>query len=206
MCKKEHQKTNREKMVAGESYLANDRELVLLRWRAQRLCRKINRFRTMPFYPLKKYLLKKLFGKCGKDIYIEAPFHCDYGFNISVGDSFYANAGCIFLDVTPIVIGSNVLLGPNVQLYAATHPLSPQERLKGEEYGKPITIGDNVWIGGNTVITPGVTIGNNSVIGAGSVVTKNIPENVIAFGNPCRVYKQIETQTTASSENSRRSP
>ena len=206
MRKKVQQKTNREKMVAGESYLANDRELVLLRWRAQRLCRKINRFRTMPFYPLKKHLLKKLFGKCGKDIYIEAPFHCDYGFNISVGDSFYANAGCIFLDVTPIVIGSNVLLGPNVQLYAATHPLSPQERLKGEEYGKPITIGDNVWIGGNTVITPGVTIGNNSVIGAGSVVNKNIPDNVIAFGNPCRVYHQLETQTTASSDNRRRPP
>lgn len=203
---KNQEKSNRKKMIAGELYSANDRELILLRWRAQRLCRKINRFSTMPFYPLKKRLLRKLFGKCGRNAYIEAPFHCDYGFNISVGDSFYANAGCIFLDVTPILIGDNVMFGPNVQLYAATHPLSPQERLKGEEYGKPISVGDNVWIGGNTVIMPGVFVGKNSVIGAGSVVTKDIPENVVAFGNPCRVYKQIETQTAASSENSRRSP
>ena len=207
---KNPEKSNREKMIAGELYSANDRELILLRWRAQRLCRKINRFPTMPFYPLKKHLLRKLFGKCGRNAYIEAPFHCDYGFNVSVGDSFYANAGCIFLDVTPIVIGDNVMLGPNVQLYAATHPLSPQERLKGEEYGKPISIGDNVWIGGNTVIMPGVSVGKNSVIGAGSVVTKDIPENVVAFGNPCRIYRQIkasETQTaTAFSGMDRRSP
>ena len=102
------------------------------------------------------------------------------------------------------------MLGPNVQLYAATHPLSPQERLKGEEYGKPISIGDNVWIGGNTVIMPGVSVGKNSVIGAGSVVTKDIPENVVAFGNPCRIYRQIEaseTQTAAAfSGMDRRSP
>lgn len=207
---KNPEKSNREKMIAGELYSANDRELILLRWRAQRLCRKINRFPTMPFYPLKKHLLRKLFGKCGRNAYIEAPFHCDYGFNVSVGDSFYANAGCIFLDVTPIVIGDNVMLGPNVQLYAATHPLSPQERLKGEEYGKPISIGDNVWIGGNTVIMPGVSVGKNSVIGAGSVVTKDILENVVAFGNPCRIYRQIEaseTQTAAAfSGMDRRSP
>ena len=207
---KNPEKSNREKMIAGELYSANDRELILLRWRAQRLCRKINRFPTMPFYPLKKRLLRKLFGKCGRNAYIEAPFHCDYGFNISVGDSFYANAGCIFLDVTPILIGDNVMFGPNVQLYAATHPLSPQERLKGEEYGKPISIGDNVWIGGNTVIMPGVSVGKNSVIGAGSVVTKDIPENVVAFGNPCRIYRQIEaseTQTAAAfSGMDRRSP
>lgn len=207
---KNPEKSNREKMIAGELYSANDRELILLRWRAQRLCRKINRFPTMPFYPLKKHLLRKLFGKCGRNAYIETPFHCDYGFNVSVGDSFYANAGCIFLDVTPIVIGDNVMLGPNVQLYAATHPLSPQERLKGEEYGKPISIGDNVWIGGNSVIMPGVSVGKNSVIGAGSVVTKDIPENVVAFGNPCRIYRQIEaseTQTAAAfSGMDRRSP
>ena len=207
---KNQEKSNREKMIAGELYSANDRELILLRWRAQRLCRKINRFPTMPFYPLKKRLLRKLFGKCGRNAYIEAPFHCDYGFNVSVGDSFYANAGCIFLDVTPIVIGDNVMFGPNVQLYAATHPLSPQERLKGEEYGKPISVGDNVWIGGNSVIMPGVSVGKNSVIGAGSVVTKDIPENVVAFGNPCRIYRQIEAseaQTAAAfSGMNRRSP
>ena len=110
------------------------------------------------------------------------------------------------LDVGKITIGKNVLFGPNVAIYTAGHPIHPDSRNSGYEYGIPVTIGDNVWIGGNTVITPGVAIGNNSVIGAGSVVTKNIPENVIAFGNPCRVYKQIETQTAASSENSRRSP
>lgn len=185
------EKSNREKMIAGEMYTAADRELIFLRWRSQRLCRKINRFSTMPFYFLRKHWLKKLFGNCGKDAYIEAPFHCDYGFNISVGDRFYANAGCVFLDVTPITIGNNVMLGPHVQLYAATHPASAQQRLTGEECGVPIQIGDNVWIGGNTVIMPGVTIGDNSVIGAGSVVTKSIPANVIAFGNPCRPQKEL---------------
>ena len=185
------EKSNREKMVAGEFYSALDRELILLRWRAQRLCRKINRFSTMPFYPLKKYYLKKLFGRCGIDAYIEPPFHCDYGFNISVGDYFYANTGCVFLDVTPITIGNHVMLGPHVQLYAATHPLSPEIRLTGQECGAPITIGNNVWIGGNTVIQPGVTIGDNTVIGAGSVVTKDIPANAVAYGNPCRVRKTL---------------
>lgn len=185
------EKSNREKMISGELYCANDCELIFLRWKAQRLCRQINRFSTMPFYPLKKYLLNKLFGSCGGKIYIEPPFHCDYGFNISVGDSFYANAGCVFLDVTPITIGSNVMLGPHVQLYTATHPASPEMRLTGKEYGAPIQIGNNVWIGGNTVILPGVSIGDNSVIGAGSVVTKDIPQNVIAFGNPCQIQKKL---------------
>lgn len=188
---KQTEKSNREKMIDGELYSALDRELIFLRWRAQRLCRKINRFSTMPFYPLKKYYLKKLFGKCGHNAYIEPPFHCDYGFNITVGDSFYANTGCVFLDVTPITIGSHVMLGPHVQLYAATHPISPEIRLTGEECGAPITIGNNVWIGGNTVIQPGVTIGDNTVIGAGSVVTKDIPANTVAYGNPCRVRKTL---------------
>lgn len=124
-------------------------------------------------------------------MYFEPPFHCEYGFHIELGKGFYANAGCVMLDVGKIVIGDNVLFGPNVSLYTAGHPIHPESRNSGYEYGIPITIGDNVWIGGSCVVLPGVTIGNNVVIGAGSVVTKDIPDNVCAAGNPCRVIREI---------------
>lgn len=136
-------------------------------------------------------LIRNILGKSGKGVYIEAPFHCDYGKNIEVGDYFYANYNCTILDVGKVVIGNNVMFAPNVSLYTAGHPIHPESRKSGYEYGIEITIGDNVWLGGNVVVNPGVHIGNNVVIGSGSVVTKDIPDNVIAAGNPCRVIREI---------------
>ena len=137
------------------------------------------------------FLLKKILGKTGENIWIEAPFHCDYGWNIEVGENFFANYNLTILDVAKVTIGKNVQIAPNVSIYTAGHPIHPDTRNTGYEYGIPITIGDNVWIGGNVVILPGVKIGDNVVIGAGSVVTKDIPDNVIAMGNPCKIVREI---------------
>lgn len=136
-------------------------------------------------------LIKSIIGKTGETISIEPPFRCDYGTNIEIGTNFYANFNCVMLDVGKITIGENVMFAPNVSLFTAGHPVHPDSRNSGYEYGIPITIGDNVWIGGNVVINPGVTIGNNVVIGSGSVVTKDIPDNMIAVGNPCKVIRQV---------------
>ena len=136
-------------------------------------------------------LIKSILGKTGQEIHIEQPFHCDYGTNIEVGENFYSNYNCIMLDVGKITIGKNVMFAPNVSIYTAGHPVHPDSRNSGYEYGIPVTIGDNVWVGGSVVINPGVTIGNNVVIGSGSVVTKDIPDNVIAVGNPCRIIREI---------------
>ncbi|MBP5695883.1 MAG: sugar O-acetyltransferase [Treponema sp.] len=139
----------------------------------------------------KTRMLKEILGKTGDYINIEAPFHCDYGYNIEVGEDFFANYNFVVLDVGKVKIGNRVQIAPNVSLYTAGHPVHPESRNSGYEYGIGITIGDNVWIGGNTCVLPGVTIGNNVVIGAGSVVTKDIPDNVIALGNPCKVVREI---------------
>ncbi|UQZ36130.1 galactoside O-acetyltransferase [Paenibacillus sp. PK3_47] len=136
-------------------------------------------------------LIRSILGKTGKNVNVEAPFHCDYGTNITVGENFYSNFNCTILDVGKVVIGENVMFAPNVSLYTAGHPIHPDSRNSGYEYGIAITIGNNVWIGGNVVVNPGVTIGNNVVIGAGSVVTKDIPDSVIAVGSPCRVIRGI---------------
>lgn len=136
-------------------------------------------------------MLKELLGKTGETLFIEPPFHCDYGWNIEVGENFFANYNLTILDVGKVTIGKNAQIAPNVSIYTAGHPIHPDSRNSGYEYGIPITIGDNVWIGGSTVILPGVTIGNNVVIGAGSVVSKDIPDNKIAVGNPCRVIREI---------------
>lgn len=136
-------------------------------------------------------LIKKILGKTGDRVFIEQPFHCDYGKNIEVGNNFFANYNCTILDVGKVIIGKNVQFAPNVSLYTAGHPIHPDSRNSGYEYGIGITIGDNVWLGGNVVVNPGVHIGNNVVIGSGSVVTKDIPDNVIAVGNPCKVIHQI---------------
>lgn len=136
-------------------------------------------------------LLKSILGKTGENICIEAPFHCDYGWNIEVGENFFANYNLTILDVAKVTIGKNVQIAPNVSIYTAGHPIHPDTRNTGYEYGIPITIGENVWIGGNVVILPGVKIGDNVVIGAGSVVTKDIPDNVIAMGNPCKIVREI---------------
>ena len=139
----------------------------------------------------KEKLLKEIMGKTGKYINIEAPFHCDYGYNIEVGENFFANYNFTVLDVGKVRIGANAQIAPNVSIYTAGHPVHPDSRNSGYEYGISITIGDNVWIGGNVCILPGVTIGDNVVIGAGSVVTKDLPDNVIAAGNPCRIIRTI---------------
>ena len=136
-------------------------------------------------------MLKNILGKTGENIFIEAPFHCDYGWNIEVGENFFANYNLTILDVGKVTIGKNVQIAPNVSVYTAGHPIHPDSRNSGYEYGLPVTIGDNVWIGGNTVIMPGVSIGNNVVIGAGSVVTKDIPEWCVAVGNPCKAVRRI---------------
>lgn len=136
-------------------------------------------------------LIRDILGKAGVDIHIEAPFYCDYGKNIEIGDYFFANYNCTILDVGKVIIGNNVQFAPNVSLYTAGHPIHPDSRNSGYEYGISITIGNNVWLGGNVVVNPGVHIGNNVVIGSGSVVTKDIPDNVIAVGNPCKVIREI---------------
>ena len=139
----------------------------------------------------KEKLLKEILGKTGKYVNIEAPFHCDYGYNIEVGENFFANYNFTVLDVGKVRIGANAQIAPNVSIYTAGHPIHLDSRNSGYEYGISITIGDNVWIGGNVCIMPGVTIGNNVVIGAGSVVTKDVPDNVIAAGNPCKIIRTI---------------
>ena len=136
-------------------------------------------------------LIKEILGKTGENVHIEAPFHCDYGYNIEVGENFFANYNLTVLDVGKVRIGKNAQIAPNVSIYTAGHPIHPDSRNAGYEYGIEVTIGDNVWIGGNVCIMPGVTVGDNVVIGAGSVVTKDIPDSVIAVGNPCRVVRTI---------------
>lgn len=184
-------KTEREKMLAGELYNAGDAELRAASARARRLCRAYN---ATPEEEAKKRdaLLRELLGSAGKNLYIESDFKCDYGCNIHVGDNFYANFDVLILDSCEVRIGKNCMLAPRVCIYTATHPLDPFERNEiGLEYGKPVTIGDNVWIGGSAVINPGVTIGDNAVIASGSVVTKDVPANAVVGGNPARVLRML---------------
>ncbi|WP_296877549.1 sugar O-acetyltransferase [Thomasclavelia sp.] len=147
---------------------------------------------TIDEYDKRKELLADLFKQVGKNSYVEPPFYCDYGKNITVGDHFYANYNCIMVDTAKITIGSYVKLGPGVHIYCANHPLDSELRKTGVEYFQEVKIEDNVWIGGNVTINPGITIGKNSVIASGSVVTKDIPENVLAGGNPCRIIRYLD--------------
>lgn len=189
--------TEKEKMLAGELYDCRDPQLREEAKRAKRLTRLFNST-TEEEKEHRSELLKELFGGTGEHIHIEPPFHCDYGSNTYVGENFYANFDCIILDVAAVHIGKNCLLAPRVCIFTAAHPLDAATRNTGLEYGKPVTIGDNVWIGGNTVINPGVTIGDNVVIGSGSVVTKDIPSNTVAAGNPCRPIKKLAPPEDAS--------
>ncbi|RDW21286.1 maltose O-acetyltransferase [Oceanobacillus chungangensis] len=184
-------KTEREKMLAGELYRPADKELLEMRSNARRLTRLYNQT-TENEEEERSKILKELFGSTGKNIYIEPTFRCDYGANIYVGENFYANFDCVILDICDVRIGDNCMLAPGVHIYAATHPLDPIERNSGQELGKPVTIGDNVWIGGRSVINPGVNIGNNVVVASGAVVTKDVPDNVVVGGNPARIIKEIE--------------
>lgn len=184
-------KTEKEKMLSGEFYNPADPELVKERENARRLTRLYNQ--TLETEKSKRTaILKQLLGSIGENATIEPNLRCDYGFNLYVGDNFFANFDCTFLDVCKIRIGDNCMIAPGVHIYTATHPITPHERNSGLEYGKPVTIGNNVWIGGKAVINPGITIGGNVVIASGAVVTKNIPDNVVVGGNPAKIIKRID--------------
>ena len=182
--------TERERMVSGGLYKADDGELVALRQRARRLTRQFNATTEEELYK-RQELLRELFGAFGGNSFMEPSFRCDYGVNIFIGEHFYANFDCVILDVAPVHIGDNVFFAPRVSLYTAGHPIDAGVRNEELEFGKPITIGDDVWVGGGVIVNPGVTIGSDVVIGSGSVVTKDIPSHVIAAGNPCRVIRAI---------------
>ena len=175
-------------MLANEPYLASDPELTAMRLAAQR---QLHRFNQLPPDDIaeQQAIMKSLLGEIGPGFEINPPFHCDYGCHIQAGRNLYININCVILDCNQITLGDDVLIAPNVQIYAAYHPTNPTVRKTGVEMAAPVTIGSNVWIGGGVIICPGVTIGANSVIGAGSVVTQSLPENVVAVGNPCRVMR-----------------
>ncbi|HLR69028.1 MAG TPA: sugar O-acetyltransferase [Virgibacillus sp.] len=184
-------KTEKEKMLAGEMYNPADPLLAKDREDVRRKVRIYNQ--TLETETEKRTaLLKDILGSTGENIIMEPNIRFDYGYNTHVGENFYANFDCTILDVCEVHIGENCMLAPGVQIYTATHPLHPVERNSGKEYGKPITIGNNVWIGGSAIVNPGVNIGENVVIASGSVVTKNIPDNVVVGGNPAKVIKEIE--------------
>ncbi|ODS05668.1 sugar O-acetyltransferase [Vibrio scophthalmi] len=183
-------KTEKQKMLAGEPYDAWDKTLYSERIECRKTLQQLNN--ALPDSAEWRNAIDRLIPN-SQSAYIEPPFRCDYGANIEIGKNFFANFNCVVLDVAKVTIGDNVLFGPNIQLYAAGHPLDVQGRVEqGIEFGLPITIGDNVWLGGSVVVCPGITIGDNSVIGAGSVVTKDIPANVVAAGNPCRVIRSLQ--------------
>lgn len=188
--------TEKEKMLLGMYYKASDKDLTEARNTARSLAAEYNS--TAPSeLERREDILKKLFKKCGRNIYIEPPFYCDYGSNIALGDNVYINFDCIILDVCNVSIGNNVFIAPRVSIFAAAHPIDADIRNSLLEFGSPVNIGNSVWIGGNAVINPGVSIGDGSIIGSGSVVTKDIPANVIACGNPCRVIRQISDEDKA---------
>lgn len=180
---------NEEKMLHGELYKV-DENLENQMKKRQLIINELNLNKDLT-KEKKIEIYNKLFGSYGKNFVLNPPFYCDYGKHIYMGDDVYINYDCIFLDVAPIKIGNRVFIAPRVSLYTAGHPIDKDIRNEYLEFGKPITIGDDVWIGGNVVINPGVTIGNNVVIGSGSVVTKDIPSNVVALGNPCKVLRKI---------------
>lgn len=186
-------KTEKEKMLAGELYNPLDKVLIEDRIRTRLLIKRLNdsgEDQTDDRYSI----LRELIPNAQKDLWLQPPFFCDYGYNMIIGEKVFFNFNCVVLDVTYVKIGSRSMFGPNVQIYTATHPLDHVERSSGVEFAKPISIGEDVWIGGSVVVCPGVTIGDRSVIGAGSVVTKNIPSDVFAAGNPCRVIRELKNK------------
>ncbi len=183
-------KSEKDKMLAGELYDPGDDRLVAERSRARLLLKALND--SGPGDKLERgRLLRDLFAAVGEGTSIEPPFYCDYGSNITLGAKVFFNFNCVVLDVARVTIGNNVLFGPMVQVYTATHPMNADVRRKGLELGEPIEIDDDVWIGGGAIVCPGVRIGTRAVIGAGSVVTKDVPEGVFAAGNPCRVVREL---------------
>ncbi len=182
--------TEKAKKIAGEFYLADDPELIAERQRASQLIRLFNST-TETELEQRQQLLGELLGAVGENPEINPPFYCEYGYNIYLGNQIYLNHGCVILDCGTVHLGNQVLCGPYVQIYTVNHPINPGMRLTGREQAKPVAIADNVWIGGGSIICPGVTIGAHTTIGAGSVVTKDIPPYVLAVGNPCRVIREL---------------
>jgi maltose O-acetyltransferase len=188
--KEKYMPSEKEKMLRGDLYDALDPQLVMERRRARDITREFNTSRDDDTEK-RSQLLATLFGKSGKNVWIEPPFYCDYGSNIYLGDNVYFNFNCVVLDVTRVEIGDHVLFGPNVQIYTATHPLDFQVRRQGLENALPVRIGSDAWVGGAAILYPGVTIGERTVLAAGSVVTSDIPSAVLAAGNPCRVIREL---------------
>lgn len=185
--------TEKEKMLKGLIYDANyDPQLVAERLECKELCRDYNDLRPKDM-EARTHMLRRILGGIKDNLIIEQPFYCDYGYNISVGSNFYANFNLVILDEAPVTFGDNVFVAPNCGFYTAGHPIEAEARNMGLEYARPISIGNNVWIGANVCVLPGVTIGDNCVIGAGSVVVKDIPCDSVAVGNPCKVIKSIRT-------------
>lgn len=178
-------------MIAGELYDPLDPVLVADRLNTRVLIKELNDSAENETEK-RTSVLKKLIPNAGNGLWLQPPFYCDYGYNIETGEKVFFNFNCVVLDVAAIKIGARSMFGPNVQIYTATHPMDAATRSSGVEFAKPITIGEDVWVGGGAVICPGVTIGDRAVIGAGSVVTKDIPADVFAAGNPCRVIRPIE--------------
>ncbi|GEN89645.1 maltose acetyltransferase domain-containing protein [Oceanobacillus sojae] len=183
-------RTEKEKMLCGELCDAAEPELHGERQYARKMTRLFNDSHEEDGN-IRSALLKNIFGATGNNLSVRPPFRCDYGYNIHVGENFYANYDCVFLDVCEIRIGDNCFIAPGVHIYTASHPLDAEERISGAEYGIPVSIGHNVWIGGRSVINPGVTIGNNVVIASGSIVIKDVPDNVLVGGNPAKLIKRI---------------
>ncbi|HLT07104.1 MAG TPA: sugar O-acetyltransferase [Cyclobacteriaceae bacterium] len=184
-------KSQKEKMIAGELYDPLDPQLVADRLKTRLLLKRLNDSREDEAEERIR-ILAVLIPNAGEGLWLQPPFYCDYGYNMALGEKVFFNFNCVVLDVAEVKIGSRTLFGPNVQIYTATHPIAPVERASGVEYAKPIRIGEDVWVGGSAVICPGVTIGSRTVIGAGSVVTRDIPDDVFAAGNPCRVIKSLK--------------
>lgn len=185
--------SEKEKMLNGDLYLSFEEELALERQYAKEITFEFNSLHPREVEK-RNELIKKLFKSVGENFYIEPPFRCDYGYNIHWGENSYANYNCTILDCAKVTIGKDVLIGPNVNIFTAGHPISSSQRIAGYEYAYPIEIGDGTWIGGGSTINPGVKIGKNVIIGSGSVVTKDIEDNAVAVGNPCRIIKYVNEE------------
>jgi maltose O-acetyltransferase len=184
----------KERMLAGERYDPRDPELVADRERATDRCRRYNATSEAET-DRRERLLDELFGEVRGDATVAPPFRCDYGYNVGVGDGFFANYGCVFLDVAPIDVGENCLVGPGVHVYTATHPIDPEERAAGLELGAPVTVGDDVWIGGRAVVTPGTSVGDGAVVAAGAVVVDDVPPRTVVGGNPAEEIRRLDGET-----------
>jgi maltose O-acetyltransferase len=184
-------RTEKEKMLAGETYNCLDPDLEAERQKTKELLRRYNLTEAVPE---RQTILQQLLGQIGQNLIIESPFHCVYGENIHIGDHVFLNVSCVILDCNEVRIGHHVMMGPTVQIYTAAHLLQAEPRIQGWEVAKPIVIEDNVWLGGGAILLPGVTIGRNAVVGAGAVVPRSVPANTVVAGNPARVLREIEQQ------------